>query len=334
MIFTRTKQIVFTNNKWWVGKTTLSFNVAKKLSDKWYKVVLIDADPQCNLSRLALGEEFLGRDIDYKNNIFGVISWIMDWISDVNTKIDFTKIAENLFILEWSLKLSLFEWFVSNGFNEASAGLIRWYNVTSALDRFMKNKGLNEEIDIFIIDTNPSLSQLNKALFLGTDYFLVPMMPDAFNHQWIENIWNFFERERYIWWVSGRILARINNIPSWSVLFGEPIFLGYIINSYNVYNKKPIFSQNIWIEKLPDQIKNNLSLKHCKNWLVDISHKQEIWRIQDYWQLTTLSHETSKAIFDITESEAKVYWTKENLKKAQEEFENIATNLIERLKKW
>lgn len=118
------------------------------------------------------------------------------------------------------------------------------------------------------------------------------------------------------------------------MLFWEPMFLGYIINSYNVYVKKMIYSQQNWSEKLPNQIKEFLSYKHCKNWLVELSYKEAIGKIQDYGQLSTLSQEKTKAIFDITESEARIYGTQENLKKSQEEFEVITKNLIERLRKW
>jgi cellulose biosynthesis protein BcsQ len=48
------QKIVFLNNKGGVGKTTLSFNVACKMADMGHKVLLVDADPQCNLTLLAL----------------------------------------------------------------------------------------------------------------------------------------------------------------------------------------------------------------------------------------------------------------------------------------
>ena len=58
MKFTRTKKLIFVNNKGGVGKTTLAFNCAVSLAKRGYKTVLVDLDPQCNLSRLALGEEY------------------------------------------------------------------------------------------------------------------------------------------------------------------------------------------------------------------------------------------------------------------------------------
>lgn len=47
------KTIVFFNNKGGVGKTTLACNVASYLQNETnLKIILIDADPQCNATQL------------------------------------------------------------------------------------------------------------------------------------------------------------------------------------------------------------------------------------------------------------------------------------------
>ena len=334
MKFARTKQVMFTNNKWWVWKTTSSFNIAKMFAKNWYKTVIIDLDPQCNISRLALWDEFMNNNLFSNDNIFSVLENIITWVWDINNDIKFTSLSENLSILQWSIKLSSFERMLSTWFNESSAWEMRGFVITSAIDRFLKEKWLNEEIDLFIIDTNPWLTQLNKALFLWVDYFVLPNNPDVFNIQWIENIGDFFENEKKNWALSSAVLARSNNIPSSYVLRWESLFTWYIVNSYNVYSKKPISSQQKWIDILPEQIKKHLSLKQSKNWLVEISWKKPIWEIQDYGQLSTLSQEKSKAIFEITEKEAWLIWTIDNLKKSKEEFQIIYEELLERLEKW
>ena len=58
MKFVRSKKIIFVNNKGGVGKTTLAFNCAVSFAKQGYKTAIIDLDPQCNISRLSMGEEY------------------------------------------------------------------------------------------------------------------------------------------------------------------------------------------------------------------------------------------------------------------------------------
>src|SRR5215475_9533255 len=56
------KQIALFNHKGGVSKTTTTFHLGWMLASKGHRVVLVDADPQCNLTGLILGykgeEEF------------------------------------------------------------------------------------------------------------------------------------------------------------------------------------------------------------------------------------------------------------------------------------
>ena len=58
MKFTRSKKVIFVNNKGGVGKTTLAFNCAVSFAQQGYKTAIIDLDPQCNITRLSMGEEY------------------------------------------------------------------------------------------------------------------------------------------------------------------------------------------------------------------------------------------------------------------------------------
>ena len=49
------KKIVLFNHKGGVSKTTTTFNLGWKFAEKGRKVLLVDGDPQCNLTSLFLG---------------------------------------------------------------------------------------------------------------------------------------------------------------------------------------------------------------------------------------------------------------------------------------
>lgn len=335
MKFIRTKKLVFLNNKWWVWKTTIAYNVAVKFSKKWYKTVLVDLDPQCNLSRLALWDKFEKNIINQdENNIYWVLKNIILGWWDVDTSIQFTKIKENLSILEWSLDLSLFEDLLSSSFSEAGAGQALWYFNTSAINRFLQKKGLNEDVDIFIIDASPSLWLLNRAILLWSDYFITPLMPDAFSLQGIKNLGKTLEKWKNVW--KNSALAMAWDIQNDRILRWEWLFLWYILNSYNQYSKKTIKIHDEWIKKIPEEIKNNISEKHCRNGLVNLSWLNSLADLKDYWQLPAISHIKWKAIFELIpwEDFNPVKWTTENLELSNIQFEELSENIIELLKKY
>lgn len=335
MKFIRTKKLVFLNNKWWVGKTTIAYNTAIKFAQKWYKTVLIDLDPQCNLSRLALSENF---DMSLfwwnNNNIYWVLKSIIEWGWDINTSIIFQEIRENLSILPWSLKLSWYQDLLITAYNQASWWQEIWYFQTSALQRFLQEKWLDEQIDIFIIDVSPSLDLLNRIILLGADYFITPLNPDAFSLQWIENLWNTLETWKKNWQNTWKALARW--IANDKVLNGEWLFIWYIVNSYNQYNKQAIKSHSEWVSKIPESVKKYLSEKHCKNWLVEKSWKKSLANLKDFWELPTDWQIKSKAIFELTPwlDFKSVKWTNENLDLSKEQFEELFQNIVNILEKY
>jgi len=341
MKFVRSKKLTFFNNKGGVGKTTLAYNTAVEFAKKGYKTVLIDLDPQCNLTRLALGDEYYENTLfsyDSKT-IYDVLAGVLTGGSDVayDAKFETAKGApENLFLLRGDIRLSEYEFLLSTGYNQATAGVEIGFFQTSAIDRFLNSKGLNEQVDIFIIDTSPTLGLLNRVVLLGSDFFAVPLNPDAFSLQGIENLGTILEKWRTNWEQTAKVMAREHNISSKLVLEGDPLFIGYILNSYNVYAEQPIKDHRKWIEQIPGKVKEFLSERHSKNGLVAASSANSLHDIQDYGRLPSLAHENGQAIFDIdpAKAEAMQPGTKENIEKSKVEFDELSDRILDILSKY
>ncbi len=333
MEFTRTKKLLFANNKGGVGKTTLAFNCAMSFAQKGYKTVLVDLDPQCNLSRLAMGDNHYGKTLFSSSgkSIYNVLKGVIEGGSDIDFSVPLISVpnsSDNLFLVKGSVNLSLYENLLVTAFGQAAAGQQLGYFQTSAIDRFLREKGLNNEIDIFVIDTSPSLSLLNRIIFLGSDYFVVPMMPDAFSVQGVENLGSMFEDWKNNWKNTAKALS--GDIENKFVLSGDGLFIGYIVNSYNVYGKQPIKDHRYWIKEIPKKVKAYLSEKHGRNGLVEKSWKNSLAEIQDYGRIPAKCQEIGTAIFDLPENyiDEVHQGIKENIKKSREEFENLSKKIL------
>ena len=326
--FIRSKSLCFVNNKWGVGKTTIAYNAAVKFADHGYKTALIDLDPQCNLSKLALWDSFgeslfNGRD----DNIYGVLKNVLQWSGDVRMNIPHVQVSDNLQILPWSIQLTQYENLLITAYNQAAAWQEIWYFQTSAISRYLKKYGMEHDIDLFVLDLSPSLWLLNRVILLWSDYFVCPLMPDAFSVQWVENLWITLDQRKENWKNTWRAMAW--QIVSDNVLSWEWLFLGYIINSYNQYNQKPINSHEDWMAKIPSVVDKYISQKHCKNWLVSKSSASSLVDLKDYWELSADSHHANKAIFDLEPwiDFSNVEWTKDNWDLANVQFEELFQNL-------
>jgi chromosome partitioning protein len=330
--FTRSKKLIFVNNKGGVGKTTLAFNCAVSFAERGYKTALIDLDPQCNLTRLAMGEEYYATHLfsESEKTIYNVLKGVIEGGSDINFDVKFlsVKADPNLLLLKGDINLSAYEGLLVSAYGQAAAGQQIGYFQTSAIDRFLREKGLSEQIDIFVIDTSPSLGLLNQMILLSADYFVVPMMPDAFSVQGIENLGIVYEKWKILWRNTAKALA--GNTETKFVLAGDPLFIGYIINSYNIYGKQPIADHRAWMEKIPDRVRIFLSEKHCRNGLVERSWKEPLQIVQDYGRIPSKCQELGLAIFDLDPSmiAENQQGTKENIEKSKEEFTKLSDAVL------
>lgn len=339
MKFTRSKSLTFFNNKGGVGKTTLAYNCAVSFAKKGYKVCLVDLDPQCNLTRLSVGDEQFQTSLFSDNNktIYTIISGIVTAKSDVDLSIKpeiLLNGSGNLYLVRGDQRLSNYDDLLASFYTQAAGGVEAGYRQTSAISRYVKNLGFEENFDIFVFDTSPTLGSLNRIILLDTDYFVVPVNPDAFSLQGIENLGIKLEEWKRNWKNTGQALA--GKMPNELILKGESLFIGYILNSYNVYAKKFIKDHNVWAEKIPEKVKNFLSEKHSKNGLVAKSSESALGNIQDYGLIPAKCQDISSAIFDLDPEIASSLnlGTKENLEKAKKEFEELSENILNVLSKY
>lgn len=163
------KSIVFTNQKGGVGKSTSCYALAAGLHYRGNTVLIVDADPQGNLSYSA-GVDTLGA----KNTLYDVFKGICT-------------VKDSL----QNIKIGLDALTVGLGAAAADMELVarpaREYVLKEAIREISAN------YDYCVIDTAPTLGLLTLNALTAADGVIIPLNMDAYSLQGIEQLHGFIQ---------------------------------------------------------------------------------------------------------------------------------------------
>lgn len=293
------KMIAVFHNKGGVGKSTLLFHTACALAEQGHKVLMLDLDPQSNLSLYGLDDlelqEIWEKEDDIITdgfptgmNIFNTKeSEIMDsprtihfllkpvesGVDDYNVLPPTVEIDENLHLIPGRITLSQFEsvladrWNISPDENVLAIRTITQFRTIAT--RYAKKYGY----EYVFVDVSPSLGLLNRAIVTSCDAFFMPVTPDLFSMYGIRNIGQSLEK----WKKSYQALYEGVN-PQLRYLF--PInfvkFVGYTIYNARGRQDQPLGlakAHRDFVERIPEEIDIRISKSEIP---VDISSKIKI----------------------------------------------------------
>lgn len=150
------KTISISNIKGGVGKSSTAAVLGSGLAGKGYRVLMVDSDPQTNLTMC-----FLPEQADDALSLYHIYA--------EGKRIDDVKIA-----VKDRLDLVIGDFALCNSDMQfLKAGRLKM------LDKALKN--LEEGYDFVVIDTPPNLGVLSLNTFIASDYIIVPMAADSFS---------------------------------------------------------------------------------------------------------------------------------------------------------
>jgi cellulose biosynthesis protein BcsQ len=245
------------NHKGGVSKTTSVYNIGWMLS-KDNNVLIVDADPQCNLSSLMLGENFEKYYYDENTREHNIKDGVksafegkpiplkpVDCFSHERSK--------RLFLLAGHANLS--EYDASLTFAQTSNNAIQTLqNLPGAFSKLIELTEAKYKIDYTIIDLNPSLSAINQNLFLSSNFFIVPTNPDPFSLMALNTLSEVLPR----WMKWKKSAIQIFSESVYPIPDCTPKFIGTLIQRFNIRNKQPAKPYRENIEEIQNYTKSML----------------------------------------------------------------------------
>jgi len=251
------KRIVFFNHKGGVSKTTTVYNLGWKLAEK-SKVLIVDGDPQCNLTSLILRDNFdkYYSDDETKNqNIKDGVDPAFSGrpVPISNVECITADRNRNLFLMAGHANLA--EYDASLTFAQTSNNAIATLqNLPGAFNQLMELCEKKYDIEYTLIDLNPGLSAINQNLFLNSDYFVIPANPDPFSIMAIETLSTVLPR----WGHWKNSATELFSNSAYSLRNGMPKFIGTIIQRFNIRNGKAAKPYRDNIDEIKNQVRDVL----------------------------------------------------------------------------
>ena len=231
------KKIALFNHKGGVGKTTLTVNLADALVDAGKTVLLVDADPQCNLTSFYLEESDLEQMLEDSDGtgegktLWSAIKPVVEGRGGIASIPLWTTGNRSIHFLPGDVMLSEFEEELPSAWTECFARRTRGYDVTTALAQVVNSAAKTVEADVCFYDMGPNVGALNRAVLLDCDYFITPVAADLFSLRALSTVGRSVAK-----WISDweTIRKLANSADKARLPVGKPHYLGYVTSAFKV----------------------------------------------------------------------------------------------------
>ncbi|MFG6367489.1 MAG: AAA family ATPase [Lachnospiraceae bacterium] len=234
------KVVSVINYKGGVGKTTITANLASEMAHRGKKVLVIDLDPQTNLTFSYIKVEKWSSDYEKNRTIKYWFDSIIDGTRPIPTfrelivkKSGVDLICSHLGLIDVDIELAA----------GLSAGTERQHrNNFIKTYSYIKNElvKLEQEYDIVLFDCPPNFSIVTKNALIASDYYIVPAKMDYLSTLGINQLKNHVDS----------LVKQFNNYLKDNNKNITPIFLGVVATMVSVRNNKPISAQQTYIQQL------------------------------------------------------------------------------------
>ncbi len=230
----RAVRLALFNHKGGVGKTTLTVNLAFALADLGKSVLLVDSDPQCNLTSYLVQADVVDKWLDDSESKNGKTIWsalrpVVQAGKEIKSIKPYER-AERVYLLPGDIRLSEYELDLQQSWIDCLQRKIRGFVGSAALSNLVDACAGDLHADFVLYDVGPNIGPLNRAILLDCDCFIVPAACDYFSTRALKTLGHSVASWIRDWDIISKLAP--NEVP---LLGGRPIYLGYVLQQFRMY---------------------------------------------------------------------------------------------------
>jgi chromosome partitioning protein len=332
--------LTFFNNKGGVGKTSLIYHLAWMFSSLHKRVVIIDFDPQANLTAAFLDEdkiESIWNPQNVGSTLYQCVNPLMTGVGEITEPL-LQNIATDLYLLPGDVNLSGYEdalsaeWSNSMGDNN----LYRPMRILSAFWQIMQMAATKAQADIILVDTDANLGAINRSVLVATDYVVIPLGDDLVSLQGLKNLGTILRSWKNLW------QKRLDNWDSTAEMQGFPDFrlpqglmhpIGYLCRQHAVRLNRPVTAYDKWVQRIPHVYRESvLNKADADNDLKQEDDPYCLATIKHYRSLIPMAQEHRKPIFALTSADGAIGSHANAVQDAKRDYKQLALKIAAQIK--
>jgi cellulose biosynthesis protein BcsQ len=322
---TQAKRLAIFNHKGGVGKTTLAVNIAYALARLEKRVLLVDSDPQCNLTAHFIEEGVVNKLLDSSDSSSGRTLWsalkpIAEATGDVKS-IPPYELRQNLWLLPGDIRLAEFEQELNDLWSDSLQRKLKGFRGTTSLSALVNETCRAYKIDYVFYDCGPNIGPLNRIVLLDCDYFIVPSACDLFSLRAIKAVGHTLGNWIQTW-------STISNLAptDFDLFLGRPKFIGYIPQRFRVYAGGPAGQYLRFFAKIEKTVSADVIevLNRIDPKLVIANASPRLGEVKDFGVIAAASQEQGVPIPEVNAG------TAEQRDEALKSFLRLAQEIIRR----